>query len=73
MELDGQQINERKSPDIFGVKIWTFFYIFIYIAFHLKKVNIVKNSRDLQSLLTGEFINVHVIHAQNWGTLMTVW
>lgn len=30
MELDGQQINERKSPDILGVKIWTFFYIFIY-------------------------------------------
>lgn len=30
MELDGQQINERKSPDILGVKIWTFFYIFIH-------------------------------------------
>lgn len=63
MELDGQQINERKSPDILGVKIWTFFYIFIYIAFHLKKVNIGKNSRDLQSLLTGEFIIVHIIQA----------
>lgn len=63
----------KEKVQIFYELKFEHFSISLYIAFHLKKVNLVKNSRDLQSLLTGEFINVHVIHAQNWGTLMTVW
>lgn len=63
----------KEKVQIFYELKFEHFSISLYIAIHLKKVNIVKNSRDLQSLLTGEFINVHVIHAQNWGTLMTVW